>query len=819
MIEAGQAIGPYRILSQLGAGGMGEVYLAEDTRLKRRVAIKILPPHLLKDGERRKRFLREARAAAAVDHPNIVHIYEVEEDPERGIYLVMQHVDGTNVREALRMGAMPFDRALGVAMEVADALAAAHGLGIVHRDIKPDNVMLDTGGHARLLDFGLARALEAGGALTPFTEMNTADQNVTAPGAVMGTTAYMSPEQARGADVDARSDIFSFGVTLYEMVAGRHPFAGRTSVETIDSLLNREPQPIGTLVPAAPSAMEWVISKMLAKDREERYQTAKEVLADLRKVRQSTSGQGQGASRPREESPGRGRALLPKAAIAVGLLVASAAVNSWLKRQDAPNLPPPGPSPAGQAIPGSPAAAAPQMKIAVLPLQNVRKDARIDFLGFALADAVISKLTYLDAVTVRPSAYVQKYRDAAPDPKQAGSDLGVDHLLMGTMIADGSTLRISVQLVDLAGERVQWQDLFDAKLDNLLGVQDEIVSRLVDGMKVTLSPAEASHLRADVPKDREAFDLFLRAGGEPGTADGDRRAIDFLEQSLKKDSLFAPAWNALSLRQYDLALYSGGSPADYARAQETRRKALELNPDLTEALYSTGIQLVESGQHEEAYRTFKRRLSVKPSDAWTHFLLSYLFRYTALLPEAMREAERAIAIDPQNKQFRSGARIFLYAGAFDRMDPFLALDDSSWADYNRMERDVARGRADEARGYARKVIAADPNGTLSDYSRAALFVLDGETASARKIYEARLNQLSPDAEVVFNESGHFAWIGDYGRALELMKKAIDGGFFCYPAYENDIRMRGLRAQPGYAALREDAKRKSDAFRAFVEENP
>jgi len=436
-----------------------------------------------------------------------------------------------------------------------------------------------------------------------------------------------------------------------------------------------------------------------------------------------------------------------------------------------------------------------------------------------VADAVTSKLTYLDSVTVRPSAYVQKYRDAVPDPKQAGTDLGVDHLLLGTMIADGNTLRISVQLVDLARDRVQWQDLFDAKLDNLLGVQDEIVSRLVDGMKVTLSPAEASHLKADVPKDREAFDLFLRARGEPATADGDRRAIGLLDQSIRKDAQFAPAWNSLSQRQYDLALYAGGTPADYERARENRKKALEVNPDLTEALYETGIHLVESGQHEEAYRTFKRRLAVKPSDAWTHFAMSYLFRYTGLLEEAAHEAERAIAIDPQNRPFRSGARVFLYSGEFDRMAPFLALDDGSWADYNRMEREFSRGRADEARGFARKVIAADPNGTLSDYSRAALFVLEGDNSSARKIYEARLKQLSPDAELLFNEARYFAWIGDYTRALEMMKRATDGGFFCYQAYENDIRVKGLREQPGYPALHDEAKRKSDAFRVFVEANP
>jgi eukaryotic-like serine/threonine-protein kinase len=813
MLSAGESLGPYRIVSALGAGGMGEVYLAEDPRLGRRVAIKVLPPRLLKDPERRRRFLREARAAAAVDHPNIIHIYEVEEDAKGGIYLVMQHVDGRTIRQALQEGKLDLEKSLSIAMEVADALATAHARGIIHRDIKPDNVMLDGGGHARILDFGLARALEAGGAPSPLTEMKTAGPNDTASGAVMGTVAYMSPEQARGNDVDARSDIFSFGVTLYEMVAGRHPFAGKTSIETMDSLLNHEPLPISTVAPEAPPAMEWVLSKMLAKDREERYQSAKELGADLKKLRYSTPGSAVKAP-PLRPRAGRGRlawmvGVVIVAAVFVPLLV-------W--KAGGPAVRPSPPS--GATSHGGAASAASPMKIAVLPLQNVRKDPRLDFLGFALADALISKLSYLNSVTVRPSSYVQKYRDAAPDPKQAGADLGVDHLLLGTLLAEGNTLRISVQLVDLKGDSVQWQDLFDAQLDNLLGLQDEIVNRLVNGMKVTLTPTEASRLKSDISNDPEAFDLFLRAKSEPRTAEGTRKAMDLLQGSLKKDSSFAPAWNDFGARQYDLGTYMGGSPEDYNAAQISFQKALELNPDLPEALQNVGIHLVEIGRHEEAYRTFRRRLGANPADAYSHFLLSYLYRYTGLLRESAAEAEKALALDSGNKQFRSGGRTYLYLGEVDRADPFLALDGRSpWSLYNWMEGCIILGDFKKAREYAKRCLKADPEGGLADYTRAALAVMDGSRSAAERIYENSSRSLVPDPEVIFNEAVHFAWIGDFPKALSLLDRAVNGGFFCYEAFESDPRMKDLRSRPGYASIFQEARRKSDAFRAFVAGNP
>jgi non-specific serine/threonine protein kinase len=813
MFSAGDSLGPYKIVSALGAGGMGEVYLAEDPRLGRRVAIKVLPPQLLKDEERRRRFLREARAAAAVDHPNIIHIYEVEEDAKGGIYLVMQHVDGKTIRQTLQAGKLDLEKSLSIAMEVVDALSTAHARGIIHRDIKPDNVMLDGGGHARILDFGLARALEAGGAPSPLTEMKTAGPNDTASGAVMGTVAYMSPEQARGNDVDARSDIFSFGVMLYEMVAARHPFAGKTSIETMDSLLNHNPLPISTTAPGAPPAMEWVLSKMLAKDREERYQSAKELGADLKKLRYSTPGSA-AMARPLRPSSKRGRIAWMVGAMIVAAVIVPLLL--WKARGTAVRASPPSEA----ASPGGAAPVLSQVKIAVLPLQNVRKDPRLDFLGFALADALISKLSYLNSVTVRPSSYVQKYRDAAPDPKQAGADLGVDHLLLGTLLAEGNTLRISVQLVDLKSDSVKWQDLFDARLDNLLGVQDEIVNRLVNGMKVTLTPGEASRLKSDVSNDPEAFDLFLRAKSEPRTAEGTKKAMDLLHRSLKLDASFAPAWNDMGARQYDLGTYMGGSPKDYNAAQDSYQKALELNPDLPEALQNVGIHLVETGRHEEAYQTIRRRLAANPADAYSHFLLSYLYRYTGLLRESAAEAEKALALDSGNKQFRSGGRTYLYLGEVDRADPFLALDRGSpWSLYNWMEGGIIQGDEKKARDYARRCLEADSEGGLADYTRAGLAVLDGNRVAAKRIYEKSSRSLVPDPEVIFNEAVHYAWIGEFPKALNLLDRAVKGGFLCYGAFESDPRMKELRSQPGYASILAEARRKSDAFRAFVAANP
>ncbi|HXI03012.1 MAG TPA: serine/threonine-protein kinase, partial [Candidatus Saccharimonadales bacterium] len=332
-LQPGQKLGPYAVLSSLGAGGMGEVYLAEDSRLGRQVAVKVLPQKVLEDQARRRRFLREARAAASVDHPNVVHVYDVGELPDGLIYLVMQHVEGKTVRKLLVEGDLEPERALTLAAEVADALSAAHQKGIIHRDIKPDNIMVDASGHARVLDFGLARLLEEEPSGEAATEVETRTRKTTSAGSVLGTMAYMAPEQARGAEVDGRSDIFSLGVTLYEMLSRRHPFAGRTDVETVDSLLNKDPRPVGSLVGGLPPETEWVLSKMMAKKPEDRYQGAGDLLVDLRKLRQSTSISGVPAAVVAAAAPKKRPSWLMPAlgAAAVLVVIAGVALTWWAR--------------------------------------------------------------------------------------------------------------------------------------------------------------------------------------------------------------------------------------------------------------------------------------------------------------------------------------------------------------------------------------------------------------------------------------------------------------------------------------------------------
>ncbi len=827
-LQPGEHLGPFTILSMLGSGGMGEVYLAEDTRLGRQVAVKVLPQELLKDQARRKRFLREARAAAAVDHPNVVHIYEVEEQPDGRVYLVMQHVEGKTIRQLLLEGGLDPERCLGVAGEVADALAAAHARGVVHRDIKPDNIMVDGAGHARILDFGLARLLEGETPHEPATQVETKTRQTTSAGAVMGTMAYMSPEQARGAEVDGRSDIFSFGVTLYEMMAGKHPFAGRTGVETVDSLLNKDPKPVGSIVGGLPPETGWVLSKMLAKKPEDRYQSAKELLVDLRKLRHSTSISG-----PQHfAGPSRGRRpawLVPVAAIAIAVIVVFVLVRRGRGTegglQDAARpagspssaaTPGPGAHPAGAAAGLAPATG--KIRLAVLPLQNVRKDARIDFLGYALADATISKLSYLEGLTVRPSSFVQRYRESPPeDPQEAGRALNVEHLLTGSLLAEGGDLRINVQFVDLQEGSVRWEETIDAKLDNLLSVQDEVVSRIVERMRLKLSPEEEARLASDRPHNEEAYALYLRSLAQPDSREGIHEAIRLAERSIALEGDFAPAWSQLGRRKYDLVLYTpDGTRKDYDDALEAQLRAGELNPDHPMAMQGLSVQLTERGRHEEAYRKIRAWIDAHPRVANGYFSLSYLYRYAGLLDESARELERALLLDSGNPGFRSGAASYFYQADLERAERFFALDpDSRFVLMNRPIALAIAGELTQLRALVEE--RTRTRGPVeTPYPRAMLAMLRGDTDEARRLMrEAASGRRSPDPESLYHVGASAAWVGLVDEPLDLLRSAVEGGFYCYPLFEIDKRLDGLRGRPEFQRILDRARSRMEAFKAFV----
>jgi serine/threonine-protein kinase len=430
-LAAGSKFGHYEIVSVVGAGGMGKVYLALDSRLGRKAALKTLTPEFVHDEHSLRRLAREARTASALNHPNILTIYEVGQF-EGTHFIASEFVDGPNLREKLQAGRMEAPEAIEIAIQIAAGLNAAHAVGIVHRDIKPENVVLREDGLVKVVDFGIAKLGEPPEAEIPKAPGIPATAT-TQPGMVVGTARYMSPEQVRGLPVDGRTDIFSLGTVLYEMLAGKAPFEGATHSDVFAEILKTDPAPLGEVAPQTPRELSRIVSKAMCKEREGRYQTAGEMLAALQTVRRNLElgvvSRAPGALVRAWQARSGWR-------IVAGLVVIAAAIGTYMVWKSETRIP------------------APQRSLAILPFRNIRQDPATDFLGFSLADAVITKLGYIRSLTVRPSSSIDRYRNQVIDPRKVGADLNVETLLTGSFLKDGEDLRINTQLVDLKPLRI-----------------------------------------------------------------------------------------------------------------------------------------------------------------------------------------------------------------------------------------------------------------------------------------------------------------------------------------------------------------------------
>ena len=489
-IAPGTQLGHYKIISLLGAGGMGEVYLAEDMQLRRKVAIKMLAPELILDERGLRRFEHEAHAASALNHPNILTIYEFGHAD--GLHFIAsEFIDGATLRQKLLPGKLELNAAVDIAIQMASALAAAHDSGIVHRDVKPENVVVRTDGIVKVLDFGIAKLGEKHGQKVSRSGM-TVTSSISEPGMVLGTARYMSPEQARGLEVDARSDVFSLGSVMYEMVTGRAAFQGNTASDLIAEILKTEPAPPAQFAPDMPYELERIIGNALRKDRDNRYQAVRDLLIDLQDFKKESEFQAQLQAVDRSEgtktgsgwrTPARGvtpaRGLRQGLAenspqgpsrpmwlwILAGLLVVLVFVGGYFYSQRSNSLP----------------SAARPRSLAVLPFRNLKHDTDTDFLGFSLADEIITKLGYVNSLTIRPSSSVDKYRNQIIDPKKVAGELKVDTLLTGSFMRDGDDLRITAQLIDVKPDKIIWRDSIDLKYDKLLTVQDRVSQQIIKG--------------------------------------------------------------------------------------------------------------------------------------------------------------------------------------------------------------------------------------------------------------------------------------------------------------------------------------------------
>jgi serine/threonine-protein kinase len=620
--------GRYRFLEKLGAGGMGEVYLAEDTKLNRKVAIKFIQPGSAPDDQANRRLLREARAAAMLDHPNICAIHEVGEEAGRS-FIVMQYLEGETLD--LRIKREPFNltHALGIAVEVADALSDAHAHGIIHRDIKPSNVIVTPRGQAKVTDFGLAST--GSGARAAESETQSL---LTSADAVMGTVPYMSPEQLTGDQVDARSDIFSFGVTLYEMVSGRRPFASETTAATASAILTQEPPPLTRYRADLPEELQRIVRKCLEKDRERRYQSAADLKVDLDSLRRDTlSGSSQLTAAGVAEARSKRHRILAMAAVAAGVIVV---IGGWyaLPHFRGPNV-------SVNTI-GS---------IAVFPFANSSGDQNSEYLSDGITESLINNFSQLPRLRVMARTTMFRYKSKDVDPLKAGRELGVDAALTGRVFQQGETLVVQADLMRVADGSQLWGDRFDRKLADMLAIQDEIATQIAERLRWRLTGDERELITKRYTTNTEAYDLYLKGryfSAKLTEPDLDK-SITYYQQAIAIDPKYALAYVGLANTYGRLgSVFGFRSPREMLpRGQEFAVKALSLDPKLADAHTTlASYKLNYEWNWAEAEQEIKRALALNPNDGAAHQSYGTFYNLQGRLEEGMAERKLGQQFDP-----------------------------------------------------------------------------------------------------------------------------------------------------------------------------
>ena len=624
VLAAGTRLGPYALETLLGVGGMGEVYRARDTRLDRTVAVKVIPRSLSSDPARRQRFEREARAIALLQHPNICTLYDVGSQ-EGTDYLVMEYLEGQTLAARLLKGRLPIDLTLRYAAEVADALDVSHQRGIVHRDIKPGNIFISTRGETKVLDFGLAKLDE------PQRKADAAatDTMLSTPGAAMGTIAYMSPEQARGEAVDARTDIFSLGTVLYEMATGKAAFKGTSAAVLFDAILNRAPIPPAQLNPELPAELERVIGKAIEKDREVRYQSAKEILVDLKSLRRGT-GSGEGITNARDiAKPRMSRRRV------VGLVAAAGGTGSLAL--------------VGIKYYGSVPGTGWSDSIAVLPFQNRSSDPEIEYLSDGITEGLINSLSELPGLRViaRPTAFTFKGKPL--DLADISRMLNVRTLLVGQVAERRKALNVQADLISAKDGSELWGQQYAPATADVLEVQRQIVEQLIPRLRVVLTPYQRTRASARRTVNSEAYQQYLRGRYQWNqfTPEAWKRALAYFSAAIKTDPGYAPAWVGVADSYYQMSSLVLPPREAMPKAKAAVMKALELDETLGEAHSSLGmIKAQYDWDGPGAEKEFRRAIELSPSDAIAHQRYGILLHEHVRFDEALVELNRAQELDP-----------------------------------------------------------------------------------------------------------------------------------------------------------------------------
>jgi serine/threonine-protein kinase len=757
-LSSGRRLGPYEIVSLLGSGGMGEVYRARDARLNRDVAIKLLPAAFTEDPDRLHRFELEARAAGAVNHPNVLAIYDV--GTAEGVpYVVSELLDGETLRQALRDGKPPMHKAAEWAVAIARGLAAAHDKGVVHRDLKPENLIVTSDGRVKIIDFGLAKLTQA----VPAAGLERVTvTDATVPGTVLGTVGYMSPEQVRGEHADQRSDVFSFGAVLYEMLSGRRAFEGDNASETMAAILRDDPPAFSRTGSAVSPGLDRVVRRCLEKRPGERFQSAHELGLALEAARPRAILSGPTELRLAESRPRRRRAL--GAAVAL-LAVAVAAGAAWMARARWSTVSGP------RALP----------LIAVLPLENISRDPAQDYFADGMTEALITDLAKVGGLRVIARTSVLQYKGTDRPAAEIARQLGVMAVLEGSVQQAGDRVRITARLIDARTDEHLWAESYDRDLKDVLTLQSGVARATARAIRVTLTPADDAQLAAAQPIDPDAYRLYLHARHllNGRSTEGIKEAIGELQQVISREPDHALAYAALSEAYSILDDLGGLTPEDaHPKAIEAARRALHLDPSLAEAHASLGHILLHRRQWDAAKRELRQAMELNPSLATARrWYANALGWSTGDVEGALREAREAHELDPSSPV--SGVALgswLLYARRYD--EAILQVRGTSEMDPRAARPHYWLGWIYSLQGRHEEAIAAAYRFQELSPDRSSRMLLTYVYARAGRRDEARalLSELraeAPASEPLPENLAHiYVALGDAQRALAVLEKGF-----------------------------------------------